>query len=209
MLLAYVAAVGLKDTSQYKQTTFLLRKISSGTPRTFIEFGCRDGTAHSNTKMLEQMGWEGICIEPVETIRGRLHPYQGAVCPPSDEGTHVNIMLASAPGLHGIAPDLSGFRARPAGIKRVECFNLNTLRENHDLGRVGYVTVDTEGTEAQLLRSYNFEDWAHFLQVECNNAPACSIIKRILRRNFELIHTIQFHNGHGGCDLLFRNLHLE
>ena len=205
MLVVYAFSLAFRDTSQYGQTSRIVELTRDWYPHTFIEFGCADGISHSNTFMLEQMGWKGFCIEPVDTIKNRKNAYQGAVCPPDQENSIVTVTVASVSGLHGIRPKLSDFGKHSIGTKQVVCYNLNTLRRKHDMDFVGYVVVDTEGTEAELLRSYSFEKWAVFLQVECNDSHACAEIKGILRRDFYLMHTVDFHNGRGGGDLLFKN----
>ncbi len=200
--LVWLCARACEDTSQYGQTTALLQLRGRGAG-TFIEFGCADGRSNSNTHMLECLGWRGICIEPVDTIHGRQHGYAGAVCEPDKES--VDIVVASVEGLHGVNPDLGPFGAQQRDVKRVKCYNLHHLRKQHDLGNVTYMTVDTEGNEAELLQSYKPLDWVTWLQVECNHRKACSDVRAILGDDFMLKRFVPFNNGRKGGDLLFRS----
>jgi hypothetical protein len=38
----------------------------------FVDVGAHDGISINNTKMLESLGWEGICIEPHPKVFQRL-----------------------------------------------------------------------------------------------------------------------------------------
>ena len=201
-----VAAITLgrqtcRDTSQYGQTTTFQRFYGVGTG-TFVEFGCANGVENSNTYMLECLGWSGFCVEPVDQIRSRAHGYQGAVCEP---GQHrVNITVAGLSGLHGVQPNLAPFGVKAVGQKSVECYNLFDLRYKHGLEHVTYMTVDTEGNEADILRAYAPLDWVDWLQVECNTKEACDELRALLIGNFSLMRFFPFHNGRGGGDLLLR-----
>ena len=190
------------DVSQYGQTTAFLKRHGASRG-TFIEFGCANGKENSNTHMLECLGWYGVCIEPVDIVRSRAHAYSGAVCKPGENATEV--VVASLSGLHGVRPDLDAFHAKQMGVKRVRCYNLNILRQQHALKHVTYMTVDTEGNELELLKSYAPLDWVTWLQVECNTAQACDHIRTFLKgEQFEMKHFFLFRNGRGGGDMLFK-----
>lgn len=192
------------DHSQYGQTKFILDRVTRALPKTFVEFGCRDGTVHSNTKMLECRGWKGACVEPIETIHSRKHGYQGAICSPQDEGTRKPIIIASAPGLHGTNPDLGAFHHHKIGTKNVQCLNLDHIVASLNLSAVGYITIDTEGSEEEIIKAYWPLPWAtNFVQVECNTDAACSGIRRIMSPLFSFIHFFPFNNGRGGGDTLW------
>lgn len=194
------------DASQYGQSSFFLstlRQQNHNVPKTFIEFGCADGRENSNTWMLECLGWHGFCIEPIDTIRERKHGYRGVVCAPKKEGKTENVVVSRLPGLHGIKPNLAAFGTDAVRTERVKCLNLNTLRRQLNMTEVGYMTVDTEGNEASLLRAYK-PDWAVWIQVECNDRAACDAIKSIMRPRYILVHVFLFHNGRGGADMLWR-----
>lgn len=200
--------VGCSDMSQYGQSGFVARLVEgqagAETPKTFIEFGCADGRKNSNTWMFECLGWRGFCVEPVDVIHGRKHGHRGVVCRPEEEGTLKAVTVASLSGLHGVRPNLWPFGARAQGVEQSRCVNLHTLRREHGIGEVGYMTVDTEGNEAELLRAYRPERWARFVQVECNERAACETIREVMTANFTLVRVWDFRNGRGGRDMLWR-----
>jgi hypothetical protein len=51
--------------SQLGQDLDVLKLYSNKQTGTFIEIGASDGKILSNTYLLEQMGWTGICVEPI------------------------------------------------------------------------------------------------------------------------------------------------
>ena len=195
------------DMSQYGQSRYVAHLVE-GTlpPKTFIEFGCADGRENSNTWMFECLGWRGFCVEPIDIIRGREHGHRGVVCRPEEEGMMKAVMVASLSGLHGERPKLAPFGAHVRSVQQSQCVNLHTLRREHGIGEVGYMTVDTEGNEAELLQAYRPEQWARFVQVECNDRAGCDTVHAVMKPNFTLVHFWNFRNGRGGGDMLWRRI---
>jgi hypothetical protein len=49
----------MKPTGQYGQDVLVFQKYGLSMARSFVEFGCRDGIAHSNTLSFEeQLKWK-------------------------------------------------------------------------------------------------------------------------------------------------------
>ncbi len=50
----------------------ILKFFNNKTNGFFVDIGAYDGIAISNTKLLEDIGWDGICIEPHPKVYERL-----------------------------------------------------------------------------------------------------------------------------------------
>jgi hypothetical protein len=80
----------------------------------------------------------------------------------------------SLEGLHGIAEhtnlkSIAG-GAKVLGQKSIKCLSLPALLDTNEIVHVGYMTVDTEGSEFVFLKSFDFVKYkVDVLQVECND----------------------------------------
>jgi mannose-6-phosphate isomerase-like protein (cupin superfamily) len=69
---------------------------------------------------------------------------------------------------------------------------------------VGYMTVDTEGSENAFLRDFDFDAFpTQLLQVECNKHHDCKETYRILKGRFRILKSVPFNNGcaHNICSI--------
>ena len=59
--------------SQDGQDIFLTQELFKGkTDGIYVDIGANDGVTLSNTKLLEDLGWEGTCIEPIPSSYEKL-----------------------------------------------------------------------------------------------------------------------------------------
>jgi FkbM family methyltransferase len=161
--------------SQEKQDELLDTYVFKGYRKgVFVDVGAWDGVHLSNTRFFEESrGWTGVCIEPrpeefaqLAVNRPKSIAIQAAIH--EREGTGDFLLIP------GYSAMLSGLqetydprhRARiesetqerglvpvvhPVPMKRLE-----TVLAEADIRRVHYLSVDTEGSEAQVLRSIDF-----------------------------------------------------
>jgi FkbM family methyltransferase len=147
----------------------------------FIEFGAVDGLAHSNTLLLErQFGWTGILAEPNQDMAAALHANRTAQidmrCVWSVSGETVQLLVTDDPELATVddraSEDIhSSVRRESSRRLSVETVSLTDLLDRHNAPAViDYLSVDTEGTELEILTGF---DWArrdiHLVSVEHNH----------------------------------------
>lgn len=140
------------------------------TPGFFVEVGALDGVYTSNTYAFEQSGWSGMCIEPhpryaklCKKNRPRSITIQVAV---SDKNDRKTIPFFANPGgaASTVRIDLArkiANRHKHLSIKQykkinVVCRTLESLFIEHNVGKVDIISIDTEGTEMDVLRGMNF-----------------------------------------------------
>jgi hypothetical protein len=65
--------------SQSGQDLFALKSCGGKTNGTFIDIGCAEPIANSNTYALEEIGWRGLCIDmlPFDYSQRKAHYIQG------------------------------------------------------------------------------------------------------------------------------------
>jgi hypothetical protein len=67
--------------SQSQQDKFLYEKFfKDKKDGVFVEIGAYNGIVYSNTKFFEELGWSGICIEPIEDVFKELKKNRKAIC---------------------------------------------------------------------------------------------------------------------------------
>lgn len=149
----------------------LLGHVSQGV---FVEIGANDGVYLSNTYFFEKArNWSGIAVEPLPEAYKKLKENRACIaingCVSDFDGeTRFFAIEGRCEMLSGM-PDRYGkghVRRVRKNLKRhgatareivVPCYTLATLLERHGIGRVHYLSIDTEGGELDILRSIDFQ----------------------------------------------------
>jgi len=120
---------------------------SSGTG-TFVDIGAGDGQADSNTFAFEQMGWQGIAIDPeprhtIPLFRNRKNPLVAAI---SNKSGIFPYWIAPH-------PTLSGFHNNCESQQRmyIPTFTLKQVVEAYGIRHINLLSVDVEGSELEVL----------------------------------------------------------
>jgi len=132
----------------------------------FVEFGATDGISFNNTYLLERKyGWHGILAEPARgwqsALRQNRHAAIETRCVWARSGDTVEFNEPYAGELSTV-DEYSG-RDRYAGQRSagkhysVEAISLNDLLKRHDAPhRIDYLSIDTEGSEFNILSNFDF-----------------------------------------------------
>lgn len=200
--------------SQYGQdvTVFdLLGKPSCGV---FLDIGANDGFTFSNSLLFEEHGWSGVCVEPhplmFQTLKQRRNCHLVNACI-SDADNTVNFMVVegSANMLSGIVEFIDTRHikridkeiAESGGNKRIvtiEALSPVTLCARFNIQQVDFLSVDTEGCELNILKSFDFKKVSvRIISVE--NGSRSSVVYRYLTsQGFVLVKCV-------GCDEIYRH----
>jgi len=163
MSLTFREAVGSAPTfpSEIGQDKWVAEKMFPGvTDGFFLDVGSGHGTIGSNTKVLEELGWKGICVDPFPTsMDGRTCVTEKAVVS-SSAGQVVKFYTHS--GLGGIADTLGKWKAEAEKSPAVE---LTTTTLGEILARVNapsfihFMSLDIEGAELDALKGVPFDKY--------------------------------------------------
>ena len=157
--------------SQIDQDEWVLRATNFKRNGFFVEVGGHDGISNSNTVLLERKyGWNGFIVEANpkhyrQVCQNRnCVSYNYAVFPQA--GKQLEFVDAGAVGglLSHLQDDIhTNFRQRAIDenrIIRVPSETLNALLERSDVPElIEYMSVDTEGSELEVLQSCDFYKW--------------------------------------------------
>lgn len=152
-----------------------------GAPRSgfFVEFGATNGLELSNTYLLEKhFGWHGILAEPARRWSGDLARNRGCIidqrCVWSETGVTLMFNETTLGELSTIdqfsAADRHSARRENGHVYAVETVSLLELLDSHGAPAViDYLSVDTEGSEYEILRHFDFSKYTfRLITVEHN-----------------------------------------
>lgn len=169
-----------KSYSQLGQDLKVLNFYKQKRNGYFVEIGASDGIDLSNTYLLEkEFGWKGICAEPIPNKFLRLvHNRPNAHCcrQPVYNASNVDVTFDIANNydlLSGIASHIdchkNAVNANKSQLK-LKTISFNDLLEQYNAPSfIDYLSLDTEGSELEILKSLNFEKYTFgIIDVEHN-----------------------------------------
>jgi len=123
----------------------------------FVDVGSGDGIKDSNTKLLEEKGWRGVCIDPFPTNMQtrRCQLFKEIVF--SERGRVVPFHMAG--NLAGIGETLGRWQDTAAKAKTIEMMTLtldDILARVRAPSYIHFMSLDIEGAELEALRGLSF-----------------------------------------------------
>jgi FkbM family methyltransferase len=184
--------------SQLGQDLLVLQLLDGKRGGFFLDSGAADGVSASNTFLLEvQYGWTGICVEPDAAFFESLVTNRRSHCVNCclyDREEEVRFVEASTLGgirseyepallnhaktVFRLPVDAAG---EPATVIKTARTVRSVLREFRAPRVIDYWSLDTEGSELTILKSFPFDEYAfRVLTVEHNRYPVREAIKDFL-----------------------------
>jgi FkbM family methyltransferase len=144
----------------------------------FVEVGVGDGEHLSNTYLLEkEFGWQGLLVEPNAAFHASIRERRKARLDPraaysAGDGT-VNFLECGELSQIQSVTTQDAHRRRGNEV-RVDAATLTRiLQEAGAPERIAFLSVDTEGSEPDVLRGIDFGHYRFdFIAVEHNYVPA-------------------------------------
>lgn len=174
----------------------LLALIGSGAKKGgfFVEFGAADGVALSNSYLLEkEFGWSGILCEPSRSWHEDLEKNRSctvdARCVYSKTGELISFSENYIGELSGITEFSGdghhGILDRTITSYQVETISLLDLLKSHNApNHIEFLSVDTEGSEFEILNAFDFSKHTFgAICVEHNYLENRSKVKNLLEAN--------------------------
>lgn len=167
----------MKYYSQFGEDKYLSENIKLPKNGVFIDIGAGNGLWGSNSKYFENLGWDGLCIEPNPIDYEKCLKIRNKV---------LNVAVSNKEGevkfyLHKNTPSLSGLKIHNDSYKeiKVNALRLDSILKRENLKQVDILSIDTEGTEVDILNSFDI----------CEVKPKIIIVEFITRgvKNDDLI----------------------
>ena len=136
----------------------------------FLEFGAADGINLSNTYLLERdFGWSGILAEPAKVWHKDLKANRTSAidfsCVWSKSGEVVNFTVTPEAEYSTISSFIKS-DGHASTRNHGETYPVNTISLNDLLirhkapSKIDYLSIDTEGSELEILEAFDFDKYA-------------------------------------------------
>lgn len=184
--------------SQLRQDLFVLSETSFKRNGFFVEFGATNGIDLSNTYLLEsQFGWTGILAEPAKLWHDDLFANRkshiATDCVWTSTGEKLLFNEVTNNYLKGELSTIDSFSdsdhhksGRMLGKKyQVSTISLLDLLKKYNAPKViDYLSIDTEGSEFEILNAFDFNAFdIKIITCEHNHTPMQGKIFDLLTRN--------------------------
>ena len=204
--LLYYFIKSIKDKGRYiksqlYQDVFADFLISNRFDKTFLEFGATDGLELSNTHFLENYSdWRGVLGEPDPQWHKKIkknRPNTKIITECIWKKSNEKIEFLSSE--NGVLSTISSFRYSDKDTmynnselrnKLFKTINLKTISLNDLIKREfnevspSYISVDTEGSEYEILKNFNFSEYKPiFFSIEHNYTDNQKKIDDLLLKN--------------------------
>tara|TARA_R110000823_G_scaffold102276_4_gene219335 strand:- start:621 stop:1259 length:639 start_codon:yes stop_codon:yes gene_type:complete len=148
-----------------------------------VEVGVANGIRGSNTLYFEKKGWNTLCVEPnpeyfqqAKKIRQRVLNYACGATTSTEEFSIFDIgdknIMSSLSSLHPDERLIKSHKHLINDVKKIQVKvrTLNALLELANMPKnIDFISIDTEGTELDVLRGLDLNYWNVGLLVVENN----------------------------------------
>ena len=187
--------IAVFSKSQFSQDLFALASSNFKRNGYFVEFGATDGVELSNTYLLEKhFDWSGILAEPARIWHSSLllnRKSNVETCAvDSVSGKIVEFAEDKSAMLSGLI-QATYTPTNSSNKYKVSTISLNDLLEKYSApNHIDYMSIDTEGSELQILENFSFLKYSFsVITVEHNNRNESSRLKQIFETNgYHCVH---------------------
>lgn len=183
-----------RSKSQLRQDLFVLSHLAFKRNGYFVEFGATNGVDLSNTHLLEmEFGWAGILAEPANCWHKELIKNRGCSiemnCVWKDSISTLIFNQTNVAELSTISrysdTDMHSDSRKDGRSYEVKTISLNDLLRKYNAPQnIDYLSIDTEGSEYEILSHFDFSQ--HTFEVitcEHNYTPMREKIYSLLNKN--------------------------
>ena len=198
--------------SQYSQDmiAYLFLKTNMKKEKGFyIDIGAHDGVTLSNTYLFEQIGWKGICVEPIPDIFIQLQ--KNRTCDVINAAitdklcNSADFIQVSGPDmLSGLDSEMSSshkkrIKAENGSVEviKVKTLTFDAIMQNYpEINHIDFLSIDVEGGEMNILQTINFKKYSFGIITIENNEPDNKLT--VFMKNHEYCEFCKT-----GCDIMF------
>ena len=186
----------MKSYSQLNQDLNVISFFNNKNDMYFIDIGANDGKTLSNTFLLEKKyNWKGICSEPLPKAFEQLIKCRSVLCDNnavfSKSGLSLEFSESSGTRWGNLLSGITEFIDKHESAKKgnkimVKTITLQNLLDNYKAPKIiQYFSLDTEGTELEILKSVDFSTYTFlYINLEHNYIePRRSEMRTLLTNN--------------------------
>jgi len=170
--------------SQLDQDLWISSKFDKDYVGFFVDIGANDGVTISNTYLLEQIGWNGVCVEP--------NVYEFKKLNDSRKSSNYQVCISDFNGKCYFQEN--GFFGKIAdkNTGNTDCFTLEYFLDNINSPKViDYMSIDVEGAEYDIIKNFPFDKYfIKYITIEHNaygeNFGLKNSINSVLSKYFDI-----------------------
>jgi FkbM family methyltransferase len=176
----------------------------------FIEVGAYNGVDLSNTYLLEkQLDWKGICIEPLPAMFTLLQQNRSCICVKTAaySKSGLEFEFIDSEMLSGIVQNIDKhtYVLKDNKIK-VQTKTLTEIMDEHHAPLfIEYLSIDTEGSELEVLRGIDWDRYSFgYINIEHNYVePRRTEMRRFLEeRGYTYLRENHFDDDYIGRTMI-------
>lgn len=160
----YVAQNYYLSEAQLFQDLYVMYKLNKKFG-VFVDFGATNGKDINNSWLLEkQFEWTGIVCEPNpqfhEELKSNRTCFVETKCVSDTSNKVVTFLQTKSPELSTVSGYDNDEHNRSEHIRiDVQTISLNDMLEKYQIDKIDYLNIDTEGSEFDILSSFNIEKY--------------------------------------------------
>lgn len=196
---------------KYLYETFFKNKINGF----FVDIGSHDGISGSNTYLFQNLGWTGICFEPIRDVfKQLLYNRSGPRCYCVNAAISNTIGWSQFKVITGHSEMLSGLvdhysqdhrdrikREFHEHVQQEEIIEVKTYTFDHMINQrnIDILSIDVEGAEGIIIRDIDFEKYQIDTMVIEFNQYDKSLVDYICDKGYYVATSL-------GVDVIFKKL---
>ncbi len=195
--------------AQNHEDVLLQRFFQGDAPQFYVDVGAGHPTYHSVTKHFYDSGWSGLNIEPRSKLFDRLCDertrdlnHHGPIAQQGGEMTFyevdvVNDASEDCGGLSTLDSELAQkYRGEGCAVveHHLQASTLTELFERFNIAQIGFLKIDVEGYEWQVVQSLDWNRWRPRVVVTESTIPTSAVVcdeettKFLTRLNYTPAH---------------------
>jgi FkbM family methyltransferase len=184
--------------AQNNLDNIVLSLFKDSSDKIFVEAGGSHPTDQNNTYILEKNGWSGLIVEPKQEFNQQYKDTR-------PNSKLENFVLVDFEYAHDkISGDfkyymmggtINTFEFEDWNPSEYDCCTLQSLLDKHEISNIHFLSLDTEGTEKEILNGIDFEKtFIHLIIVETHIVKGVQTnFDFLLDKNFEKVHQFKQH----------------
>jgi FkbM family methyltransferase len=203
----------MKFYSQFEQDKFIYENFFTNKIKGyFVDIGAHDGVTFSNSKFFEELGWDGICIEPNPKIFSILENNRKCKCVKKAISNKIGLsqffQITEGPDMLSglvdeftdsaivrIHQELESF-SESFDYINVECDLFENIVPNN---KIDFLSLDTEGNEMKILQTIDFNKFNIKIITIENNDYDNKFFDYLTSKQYQFITRL-------GCDELYKKI---
>jgi FkbM family methyltransferase len=177
----------------------------------FVEVGANHPKEGSQTWLLEQKGWRGVLVEPQERLykqlcehRPRCHVFRAACSAPGRTGfADLHIPEEGLNGFATLERNVDDFGIRYERTERVELMTLDAVLARAGNPKVDFISIDTEGTELDVLRGIDLRQQRPGLILLEDKGQSLAKHRYLRAQGYKLVKRTELNNWYVPQDTQF------